>query len=40
MGGLAEFIFFSYAILFKGDFGINGSHLIGDLCLETIFAWW
>lgn len=31
--GLTEFIFFSYAILLKGDFRVNGSHPIRELCL-------
>lgn len=35
MGALAEFIFFSYAILHKGDFRVNGSRLIGDLYLDV-----
>ena len=35
MGVLAEFMFFSSAILLKGDFRVNGSRLIGDLYLDV-----
>ena len=27
-------LYFSYAILLKGDFRIDDSHSIGDMCLE------
>ena len=30
-----EFVFFSSAISHEGDFGMNGSFLIGDMCLEA-----
>ena len=38
MGGYDVFMFFSYAILLKGDFGVNGFRLIRDLCLEDLLC--
>ena len=35
MGGCGVFMFFSSAILLKGDFRMNSSHSIRDLCLEA-----
>lgn len=35
MGGCDVLILFSSAILLKGDFRVNNSYLIGDMCLEV-----
>lgn len=38
MGGCDVFMFFSYAILLKGDFRVNNSRLIGDMCLKDFLC--